>query len=192
MKWRYTQLLSLLTYVTVEITGVPVAKAAGLGHGPVNYPALGLRAGKCQLMLLTTSIARYVTSNASSRISSRWCMQCDNTAYVITGTPFWFFCPINRYIRSLQHFLASSHLASRTGDWGVHAFLGSANVSVITAHQRSWGKVMFFSLVFLSVSLYVRREASCDRYLDLLKLGIPSSLSPYRNPSAMVPHLSAP
>ena len=88
-----------------------IAKADGLGNCPVNHLVLRLWARKHQLTLLTTGIARYVMSNASSQTSSRWCMQCDNTTYVITGIPFQWPHPINKHIWSAECFFPSKPLS---------------------------------------------------------------------------------
>ena len=75
---------STYIYVMVEIaplcmadlsalvgTGALVAKAAGLGYNPTSSAVLQLLARECQLALMPTDVAWYVTSNMSSQISSR-------------------------------------------------------------------------------------------------------------------------
>ena len=66
-------------------TGAHIAKAFHLGYASVSSTVLRLQARECLLTLLPIGIAQYVMSNMSSGTSGRWCVQCDDTAYIISG-----------------------------------------------------------------------------------------------------------
>ena len=60
----------------------------GLGYGPPNATVWLLQAGEAIARgLLPTAVARDVTSYASYRISSRWCIRCYVTVYVM----YWWY-----------------------------------------------------------------------------------------------------
>ena len=66
-------------------TGAHVAKAFCLDYASISSTVLQLQARECLLTLLPIGIAQYVMSNMSSGTSGRWCVQCDDTAYIISG-----------------------------------------------------------------------------------------------------------